>query len=118
MHPPAVAASRLLLGAGIGGLLAVGLDARDGSGGGFTAAVFASLSTGCLLLGWSLSRGVGPMANMFSDESDEEMALRIKSSVEDWEASEDVNAKWAALEAKVLSNDLSEASGETDASVD
>lgn len=58
------------------------------------------------------------MTRVFSSESDDEMAQRVKLKLEELEASEDVNAKWAALEAKVLSDDLTQSSDETDSSVD
>ena len=117
MHPPAVAASRLLLGAGVGGFLAVGLDLQNG-GWAVDTAAFAVVSVSCLLLGWTLRRGMGPMTRVFSSESDDEMAQQVKHKLEELEASEDVNAKWAALEAKVLSDDLTQSSDETDPSVD
>jgi len=46
------------------------------------------------------------------------MEARVKAEVKAWESAEDVNAKWAALEAKVLTDELSERSSGDDTSVD
>jgi hypothetical protein len=46
------------------------------------------------------------LAGYFSNESDEAMTKRVKEEVEEVQRSEDVNAKWAHLEAKVLSSEV------------
>lgn len=46
------------------------------------------------------------------------MESRVKAEVKAWESAEDVNAKWAALEAKVLTDELSGNVVNGDTSVD
>jgi len=46
------------------------------------------------------------------------MEARVKAEVKAWESAEDVNAKWAALEAKVLTDELSGNADNGDTSVD
>ena len=118
MHPPAVAASRLLVGAGVGAGLAVGLSLQRQAAPSTPALVLGALGAACLAAGWALNRGVGPLATRFSKESDLEMESRVKAEVKAWESAEDVNAKWAALEAKVLTDELSGDVVNGDASVD
>jgi len=118
MHPPAVAASRLLMGAGVGAGLAVGLSLQRHATPSTPALVLGALGAACLAAGWALNRGVGPLATRFSTESALEMEARVKAEVKAWESAEDVNAKWAALEAKVLTDELSERSSGDDTSVD
>ena len=106
MHPPAVAASRLLVGAGVGAGLAVGLSLQRQGMPSTPALVLSALGAACLAAGWALNQGAGPLATRFSKESDLEMESRVKAEVKAWESAEDVNAKWAALEAKVLTDEL------------
>jgi hypothetical protein len=111
MHPPAVAAKRLLLGTGVGLMLGVGFGLQSGRWGPEEpplALVFAVVAGALLALGWSLGRGSGPLAGRFSDETDEAMARRVKEEIDDVQRSESVNAKWARLEADVLAKDLGE----------
>ena len=49
-----------------------------------------------------------PLAGLFSHESEEAMAQRIREEIEEVHRSEDVTSKWAELEAKVLTHDLGE----------
>ena len=111
MHPPATAASRLLYGTGVGLLLGAGLAFQSGH----TVQdqppfLIVVLAVALLAIGaaWSLTNGVGPLAQRFSHETDEEMAKRVQTEVDDLQRVEDVNAKWAELEAKVLTRDLGE----------
>ena len=111
MHPPAVAVTRLLYGTGLGLLLGGGFGLQSGRSLDAQPPVLAGmlvLSGLFLLLGWLLSQGKGPLASLFSSESDEAMAQRVKQEMEEIQRSEDVTAKWAQLEAKVLSSDLGE----------
>ena len=55
-----------------------------------------------------LANGNGPLARWFSHETEEAMASRVRAEIEEVHRSEDVTAKWAAMEAKVLSQDLGE----------
>lgn len=111
MHPPAVAARRLLIGTGVGLFLGVGFALQNGrsvSEQPPMALLFAATALLMLALGWSLSKGVGPLAKRFSDETDEAMAKRVKAEIDEVHRSEAVNAKWARLEADVLAKDLGE----------
>lgn len=111
MHPPAVAVTRLLYGTGIGLLLGAGLGLQSGRS--LTAqppilAAVLFISALLLLLGWLLSKGKGPLVGLYSNESDATMARRVKEEIDEIQRSEDVTAKWAQLEAKVLTSDLGE----------
>jgi len=86
MHPPAVAVTRLLYGTGLGLLLGGGLGLQSGRS--LTAqppvlAGILALSGLFLLLGWLLSQGKGPLAPLFSNESDEAMAQRVMQEMEE-----------------------------------
>tara|TARA_X000001036_G_scaffold17742_1_gene14861 strand:+ start:6939 stop:7325 length:387 start_codon:yes stop_codon:yes gene_type:complete len=111
MHPPAVAVSRLLIGSGFGLLLGIGF-ALQNTRASLTSINalhgFAIVAIICLTLGWQLSNGKGPLASQFSTETDEAMAARVREDIEDVKRSSDVNNAWAELEAKVLTNELSE----------
>lgn len=48
------------------------------------------------------------MAERFSYESEAEMAQRVSDEINEVQRSESVNAKWARLEADVLSHHLGE----------
>ena len=111
MHPPAVAVSRLLMGAGMGLLLGVGFamqDQRSSLDSINAIHGFAIVALVCLVLGWQLSNGKGPLASQFSNETDEVMAARVKDDIEDVQRSEDVNNAWAELESKVSTSELNE----------
>lgn len=111
MHPPAIAVQRLLYGTGVGLLLGVGFGLQAGRGfGSSTYAVELLLATAVLLFlsAWMLGNGTGPLAGLFSHESEEAMAQRIREEIEEVHRSEDVTSKWAELEAKVLTHDLGE----------
>ncbi len=111
MHPPSVAVTRLLYGTGVGLLLGIGFGLRSGREFGSTTLaleVFIVLAVGCFVLGWMLGGGTGPLARWFSHETEEAMIKRVRFDIEEVHRSEDVTAKWAAMEAKVLSEDLGE----------
>lgn len=109
MHPPAIAMTRLLYGTATGLVLGLGfaLQAeRVSLAEPSLAHGFSILAGLCFASGWLLSRGKGPLARYFSSESDDAMAKRVKEEVEELQRSEDVNAKWAHLEAKVLTSEV------------
>ena len=111
MHPPNVAVERLLYGTGVGLLLGAGFGLQNGRVfGASPPALEGFLLAGalCFLLGWMLGNGNGPLARWFSHETEEAMASRVRADIEEVHRSEDVTAKWAAMEAKVLSQDLGE----------
>ena len=111
MHPPAVAVQRLLYGTGVGLLLGVGFGLQAGRSLGSSTYAIELLSATSVLffvLGWMLGNGVGPLAVLFSHESEEVMAQRVREEIEEVHRSEDVTSKWAELEAKVLTHDLGE----------
>ena len=111
MHPPNIAVERLLYGTGVGLLLGAGFGLQSGRSWGAqppALELFLIAAVICFLLGWTLGNGAGPLARWFSDETEDEMAKRVRADIEEVHRSEDVTAKWAAMEAKVLSQDLGE----------
>jgi hypothetical protein len=111
MHPPSVAVKRLLYGTGIGLLLGVGFGLQAGRSTGASPPsleIFFGLAVLCFGLGWMLGNGTGPLARWFPHETEEGMAARVRTEMEEVHRSEDVTAKWAQLEAKVLTQDLGE----------
>nr|ADD93250.1 hypothetical protein [uncultured archaeon MedDCM-OCT-S08-C82] len=111
MHPPSVAVERLLYGTGVGLLLGIGFGLQTGRSFGSTSLaleLFIVLAVGCFVLGWMLGNGSGPLARWFSHETEDAMAKRVRSDIEEVHRSEDVTAKWAEMEAKVLTEDLGE----------
>lgn len=111
MHPPAVAVTRMLYGSGIGVLLGVGFALQSGHTIGREPSAqlgFLLLALLMLLSAWSLSRGIGPLAQRFSDETDGDMAKRVKAEIHEVQRSEHVSSKWAHLEAKVLTKEIGE----------
>jgi len=111
MHPPSVAVERLLYGTGVGLLLGVGFGLESGrlfGSSSLAVELFIALAVACFVLGWMLGNGAGPLARWFSHETEEAMAKRVRSDIEEVHRSEDVTAKWAAMEAKVLTEDLGE----------
>ena len=111
MHPPNVAVQRLLYGTSIGLLLGVGFGLQAGRELGASPPaieVFSALAVLCLAMGWMLGNGTGPLARWFSHETEAAMAARVRAEMDEVQRSEDVTAKWAELEAKVLTQDLGE----------
>ena len=111
MHPPSVAVERLLYGTGVGLFIGVGFGLQSGRAFGSTylaLEAFIVLAVGCFVLEWMLGNGTGPLARWFSHETEEAMAKRVRSDIEEVHRSEDVTAKWAEREAKVLTEDLGE----------
>ena len=111
MHPPSVAVERLLYGTGVGLLLGIGFGLQSGRSFGSTYLAlefFIVLAVSCFVLGWMLGNGAGTLARWFSHESEDAMAKRVRSDIEEVHRTEDVTAKWAEMEAKVLTDDLGE----------
>lgn len=111
MHPPSVAVERLLYGTGVGLLLGVGFGLQSGRNFGspyLALELFIALAVGCFVLGWMLGNGTGPLARWFSHETEDAMAKRVRLDIEEVHRTEDVTAKWAEMEAKVLTEDLGE----------
>ena len=111
MHPPNIAVERLLYGTGLGLMLGAGFGLQSGRtwGGEFPALELLLVgAVVCFGLAWTLGNGTGPLARWFSHETEEAMAKRVRADIEEVNRSEDVTAKWAAMEAKVLSQDLGE----------
>ena len=121
MHPPNVAVQRLLYGTSIGLLLCVGFGLQAGRGLGASPPAieaFSALAVFCFVTGWMLGNGTGPLARWFSHETEEAMAARVRAEMDEVQRSEDVTAKWAELEAKVLTQDLGEEEGKSQRRVD
>ena len=111
MHPPAVAVQRLLYGTGVGLLLGVGFGLQAGRSLGSSTYAIELLSATSVLffvLGWMLGNGVGPLAVLFSHESEEVMAQRVREEDRRGASFGGRDLKWAELEAKVLTHDLGE----------
>jgi multisubunit Na+/H+ antiporter MnhB subunit len=111
MHPPGVAVTRLLYGTSVGLLMGVGFALQAGRQPGEQPPFllgFLGLAALMFLMAWSVTRGVGPLAERFSYESEDEMAQRVSDEINEVQRSESVNAKWARLEADVLAHDLGE----------
>mgnify|MGYP005706032759 FL=1 len=51
---------------------------------------------------------MAPLASWFSSETEEAMSVRVRTDIDEIQRSEEVAAKWAELEAKVLTRDLGE----------
>jgi len=111
MHPPAVAVIRLLNGTGMGLLMGAGFALQAGRSPTDqppVLLVFLGLAGLMFLMAWSINRGIGPLAERFSYESEAEMAQRVSDEINEVQRSESVNAKWARLEADVLAHHLGE----------
>ena len=111
MHPPSVAVERLLYGTGVGLMLGTGFALQSGRGFGGQPPfleMFLFFAVACFALGWTLSRGMAPLANWFSSETEEAMSARVRTDIDEIQRSEEVASKWAELEAKVLTQDLGE----------
>ena len=108
---PADSARRLLLGTGLGLLMASGLALISGvlsieePGLGMIVPFI-----GLILLGLSgpTGRGEGPLSAWFSNENDGEMAGRVEAELSRSAVDEDVGDAWAKLEHSMLSKELEE----------
>ena len=111
MHPPSVAVERLLYGTGVGLMLGTGFALQSGRSFGGQPPfleLFLVFAVACFALGWTLSKGMAPLASWFSSETEEAMSVWVRTDIDEIQRSEEVAAKWAELEAKVLTRDLGE----------
>jgi len=108
---PAKSAQRLLLGTGLGLILASGLALISGvlevekPEIGFIVPLI-----GIVLLGLSgpTGRGEGPLGTLFPDENKSAMTERIEGELNNTKKEEDVGNAWAKLEHNMLSKELEE----------
>lgn len=108
---PAKSAQRLLLGTGLGLILASGLALVSGAlevekpGIGFIIPL-----VGIILLGLSgpTGRGEGPLGTMFPNENESEMVNRIENELTGSKKEDDVGNAWAKLEHTMLTKELEE----------
>jgi len=106
---PAKSAQRLLIGTGLGLLLASGFGlisgviTLDNPSIGFIVPIF-----GIVLLGLAnaTGRGEGFLASWFPNEKDSEMASRIETELTQGRKDIDVGNAWAKLEHSMLSKEL------------
>ena len=108
---PAVSAQRLLVGTGLGLLLASGLALISGVISiekpeiGF---VFPLVGIILLALAGPTGRGEGPLGGFFPNENSESMGMRIQSELMATKRDDDVGNAWAKLEHTMLSKELEE----------
>ena len=108
---PAKSAQRLLIGTGLGLILASGLALISGALDveqpeiGFVVPLF-----GLILLALSVptGRGEGPLAGFFPDENKSAMTDRVESELTNSKKEDDVGNAWAKLEHTMLSKELEE----------
>ena len=108
---PAKNAQRLLLGTGLGLILASGLALISGV---FTVenpnvGVIVPL-VGIILLALSgpTGRGEGPLGEIFPDENDSIMTNRIENELNNSKKEEGIGGAWAKLEHTMLTKELEE----------
>tara|TARA_B100000767_G_scaffold264683_1_gene279867 strand:- start:6792 stop:7127 length:336 start_codon:yes stop_codon:yes gene_type:complete len=108
---PAASAHRLLLGTGLGLLLASGLGLISGvlsiktPSVGFLIPVLGFI---LLLLAGPTRRGEGPLSHLFPNENKDDMAGRIESELTQTKSDAEVGNAWAKLEHTMLSKELEE----------
>tara|TARA_B100001996_G_scaffold342283_1_gene296813 strand:+ start:349 stop:684 length:336 start_codon:yes stop_codon:yes gene_type:complete len=108
---PAIRAQRLLLGTGLGLLLASGMALISGvisieePGIGF---IFPLIGLILLALAGPTGKGQGPLGNLFPNENTESMTMRIEAELMDTKRYDDVGNAWAKLEHTMLSKELEE----------
>ena len=108
---PAKSAQRLLLGTGLGLILAGGFGLMSGiitiedPSIGFIIPFFGLIFVG---LSGPTGRGEGPLAEFFPNENDANMAARIESEINQQMQDADVGNAWAKLEHSMLSKELEE----------
>ena len=108
---PAAGARRLLLGTGLGLILASGLGLISGilsienPGAGFVIPLIGLMM---LALAGPTGRGVGLLGGFFPDEDRSSMASRIESELVQSKSDTEIGDAWARLEHTVLSKELEE----------
>ena len=108
---PAKSAQRLLIGTGLGLILASGLALISGALDveqpeiGFVVPLFGLI---LLALSGPTGRGEGPLGTLFPNENKSEMADRIESELTNSKNEDDVGNAWAMLEHTMLSKELEE----------
>ena len=111
MANPGDAASKLLLGTGIGLLLIAGfglIEQRMSVDGLSLGWLFVLLGLISLGLGKTLDRNSGPLSQAFPDESDSQLAVRVRNDINTSIKDASVGSAWAELEANVLEQELSQ----------
>lgn len=108
---PAASAQRLLLGTGLGLLLASGLGFISGilsienPGPGFGIPILGLL---ILVLSGPTGRGEGILGNVFPNEDRQALSTRIEGELVQSKGDNDIGDAWARLEHTVLSKELEE----------
>ena len=108
---PARSAQRLLLGTGLGLVLAGGFGLISGlisieePGPGFLIPIFGLI---LLILSGPTGKGEGALAEFFPNEDDSVMAARVESDVSQQIQEAEVGNAWAKLEHSVLSKEIEE----------
>lgn len=108
---PAKSAQRLLLGTGLGLILAGGFGlisgvvSIDGPSIGFVIPFFGLIF---VVLSGPTGRGEGPLADFFPNENDANMAARVELEINQQFHDSDVGNAWAKLEHSMLSKELEE----------
>ena len=108
---PASSAQRLLLGTGLGLLLAGGFGLISGiisieePSMGFLIPMIGIVAIG---LSGPTGRGEGPLANWFPKENDALMATRVENDLTQQMQDTEVGSAWAKLEHSVLSKEIEE----------
>lgn len=108
---PARSAQRILLGTGLGLVLAGGFGLITGvisieePSIGFIIPLFGLIFVG---LSSPTGRGEGPLADFFPNENDADMAARVESDINQQMQDADVGNAWAKLEHSMLSKELEE----------
>tara|TARA_B110000444_G_C18850916_1_gene605511 strand:- start:6499 stop:6834 length:336 start_codon:yes stop_codon:yes gene_type:complete len=108
---PAIRAQRLLLGTGLGLLLASGMALISGVISieepeiGF---IFPLIGLILLVLAGPTGKGQGPLGSLFPNESNDSMAMRIETDLMSNKRDDDVGNAWAKLEHTMLSKELEE----------
>ena len=108
---PARSAQRLLIGTGLGLILASGLALISGSLDVEKPEIgFVVPLIGLILLALSVptGRGEGPLAGFFPDENKSAMTDRVESELTNSKKEDDVGNAWAKLEHTMLSKELEE----------
>ena len=108
---PAHSAQRLLLGTGLGLVLAggfgliSGLISIDEPNLGFLIPIIGLVF---LILSGPTGRGEGPLAELFPNEDDSVMAARVESDITEQIQDAEVGNAWAKLEHSILSKEIEE----------